>query len=685
MNPATGPEQTGLQDLVRGKDLVRAKAKLLAQAGSRRRLGPATLREALVDLHDFWLSSRAQAIGLTDRAALVAVGALALVGVAAGGVIFVARANQPAAKADLRTTTVTKANVTQTVSVSGSVSATGQAKLAFKTGGRISQIFVGVGQAVTAGQPLAKLDTTDLETALATAQQNLANAQAAYQKAVLSANDTRKSLDDTTRSTATDIANAQTALSKLKANYAAAKENYNTYTSGSWNDIAAFQRDIETTRVQLEAVLNELLTSAQAEIKTAQTALYSTFTPIANIATNNTAQLQPALESFLAARTTLLEAIAQFDSAYANGQDTTNIAVSYQSALISYNLASSRLGSALDTTSSGFSGIQSNVVTAQNQLTTSTTKYIGAPYDQWRNDLSALYTLIGNELTRTSTAKLKLTQASTAANTMSDVAQGSLATATQNVASAQDRAATSIRNAQSAVANIPFNLQSAQTAVDNAANAVATAQSNLDNTVLKAPAAGLVASIANQVGEYVSGGGTTNSAFITLTNTNAMVLHGTIGEADVAKLKLGQVANVTVDALQGQRMTGKVTSLDPVATISQGVPVYGIDIAIDIPSSSVKAGMSGTASVILASKQGVLTVPNTTIRTVSGQRGVQVLKDGEVVDTAVQFGIANETVTEVVSGLAEGDVVVIPQARAGATNQPNRGVQQFGGPVPVGR
>ncbi len=58
------------------QDLVRAKAVLLAQNGGKRRLGPAALRAALVDLHDFWLSSHAHAIGLADRSALVAVGAL---------------------------------------------------------------------------------------------------------------------------------------------------------------------------------------------------------------------------------------------------------------------------------------------------------------------------------------------------------------------------------------------------------------------------------------------------------------------------------------------------------------------------------------------------------------------------------------------------------------------------------
>jgi [protein-PII] uridylyltransferase len=58
------------------EDLARAKAVLLEQGSGKRRLGPEALRTALVDLHDFWLSSRAAAIGLTERAALVAVGAL---------------------------------------------------------------------------------------------------------------------------------------------------------------------------------------------------------------------------------------------------------------------------------------------------------------------------------------------------------------------------------------------------------------------------------------------------------------------------------------------------------------------------------------------------------------------------------------------------------------------------------
>src|SRR5206468_8135859 len=128
----------------------------------------------------------------------------------------------------------------------------------------------------------------------------------------------------------------------------------------------------------------------------------------------------------------------------------------------------------------------------------------------------------------------------------------------------------------------------------------------------------------------------------------------------IAKLRTGQVATVTVDATgTGTRLTGKVTALDPVATISRGVPVYGVDVTIDLTDANVRPGMSGTAAVIIASQQGVITVPNLAVRTVNGQRTVQVMRNGTPEDAQVTFGISNETVTEIKSGLNEGDVVVI--------------------------
>src|SRR4029079_12884252 len=184
-------------------------------------------------------------------------------------------------------------------------------------------------------------------------------------------------------------------------------------------------------------------------------------------------------------------------------------------------------------------------------------------------------------------------------------------------------------------------------------------QANVDNAVIKATVAGVVTAISAQVGENVSS--TSTTGFIVIANTGSMALHGTIGEADIVKLKLGQVANVTVDAIGTAKMTGKVTSLDPVATISGGVPVYGVDVTIDLPNQSVKPGMSGTANVIIASSPNALTVPNLAVKTASGRRYLTVMKDGQQVDTEVTFGISNDTVTEVLTGVQEGDIVVLPQ------------------------
>ena len=606
------------------------------------------------------------------------IGVLVLVGAIGGGGIMLARGNTPAPAAAPRTATVTRGSVSQTVTVSGSINALGQARLAFKSGGKIATIYVTTGQAVTLGQPLAKLDTTDLETAVATAQQNLANAEATYQKALLAAQDTQKNLDQARQTLANDLATTQATLNKLKSSYAAAKTNFGSFTDSATSGVASFQNSLDTVQAQVDALIAEMRQIVgggdSGDLRNALNAITGANSPsLQNARSNSVTLLSPAMADYQNAKAAVLTGVSDYDAAYAAGNDTSNMPSSFQLTQTNYSIATSRLSSALDTTSSVLATMLSAVTTAQSSLNTQSTRDLHSPFDQWRADLATLFNLVTGQQQSVSTLKLKLTQATSYLTTMNDAVGGSIATAAQNIVTTQQRDQQSIDNAQNSVANIPFNLQSAQVGVDNANNSVATAASNLDNAVLSAPAAGVVASIANQVGEFVSGGNT-NSAFMVLTNTQSLVLHGTVGESDVAKLKIGQVANLTVDALSGQKMTGRVTSLDPVATIQSGVPVYGIDIAVDVPGSGIKAGMSASASVILASKQNVLTVPNTAIRTLNGQRGVQVLKDGEVVDTVATFGLANDTLTEVLTGLAEGDVVVIPTVKAtSSSGNPNRG------------
>jgi multidrug efflux pump subunit AcrA (membrane-fusion protein) len=587
-----------------------------------------------------------------------------------GGVATVARANSATPAVPPKTATVARGSITQTVSVSGSVNSSAQARLAFKTGGKLAKVYVNTGQAVTPGQPLAELDTTDLQNALATAQQNLANAQASYQKQVQAASDTQAALVDTQKSTALSVANAQAALTKIQTNYATAKKNLGTLSDGMSSDMSQYRSAIDALRTQGQLVTNDISLYSSSDVNSARQSLYAADLALANAQSYGSITFANDLAAFLSARDALLSATTSFDNAIGAGADTSASVASYQTLLLNYNLAQATLSSAIDTLTGFVTSAQTSANAAATSLNSNNSRF-NANLDQARGDILVLQNLYTTDAQYALSAKTRSTQTTAQVSTISDAVTGSLVSATNAITTAQQQADTSLRNAQSAVANIPFNLQSASVSVQNAQTAVDTAKANLDAAVLTAPTAGVVASVANQVGEFVSGGNT-NSAFIVLTSTNAMVLHGTIGEADISKLKLGQVSNVTVDAIASAKMTGRVISLDPVATISQGVPVYGVDIAIDVPADGVKAGMTGTANVILASKQNVLVVPNTAIRSVNGQRGVQVLKGGEIVETPAQFGLSNDTLTEVVSGLAEGDTIVIPQARAGASTQPNR-------------
>jgi RND family efflux transporter MFP subunit len=600
-----------------------------------------------------------------------------------GGAITVARGNNGTPAVTYRTAEAAKASIAQTVAISGSVNPSGQARLNFRSSGRISAISVTVGQQVTAGQELARIEATDLENSLANAQNSLASALSNLQRQNQSYSDAQRSLDTARRSANTDVANAQAALAKVKSNYASAKSNYQGLTAAATTDILAFQDSLGAFQSQIDALIAQMSQIVgggdTGDLRNALNSITSAKSPaLQNAQANSQSLLSPALTDFQSARSTTLSMMADFESALAAGSDTTGIAASYQSAQTNYAIALSRLTSALDTTSSVLATIQSSVTSAQASLNTQSTRSLHDPFDQWRASLATLYTLVGSEQQRVSTLKLRLTQATTSANTLADAINGSYVTALQNVPTAIDRANQTVQSAETTLASKPADIQSAQNTVASAQLSVATAQANLDYATLRAPSAGVVQAINGTVGEPASS--STTTPVVLLANTGTVQLHGTVGESDVSKLKLGLVANITVDALGAStRMTGKVTGVDPVATIQQGVPVYGVDVTIDVPNGSIKPGMSGTANVILVSRQDVLTVPNLAIKTQGTRRYLQVLKDGQPVDVDATFGIANDTLTEVTGGgLKEGDLVILPQARAGATVAPRGGPQQIG-------
>jgi macrolide-specific efflux system membrane fusion protein len=137
-----------------------------------------------------------------------------------------------------------------------------------------------------------------------------------------------------------------------------------------------------------------------------------------------------------------------------------------------------------------------------------------------------------------------------------------------------------------------------------------------------------------------------------------MTMTVAFSESDVNKLKVGQTATVTPDALSGVELGAHVTAISPVGTTSSNVVSYDATLTLDQKDSSVKLGMSASAAVIVGQAQGV-TVPNAAVSGSASLATVTVLRNGKQTQQQVAVGLRGDSRTQIISGLSAGEQVVI--------------------------
>jgi macrolide-specific efflux system membrane fusion protein len=129
-------------------------------------------------------------------------------------------------------------------------------------------------------------------------------------------------------------------------------------------------------------------------------------------------------------------------------------------------------------------------------------------------------------------------------------------------------------------------------------------------------------------------------------------------ESDISKVKVGQAATVTLDALTGVELGAHVSAISTVGTTSSSVVSYNATLTLDQSDSKVKPGMSASASVIVGQAQGV-TLPNSAVTGTGSVSTVNLLQNGTTVQRQVIVGVRGDTRTQIVSGLRAGDQVVV--------------------------
>lgn len=201
-----------------------------------------------------------------------------------------------------------------------------------------------------------------------------------------------------------------------------------------------------------------------------------------------------------------------------------------------------------------------------------------------------------------------------------------------------------------------------------------------------APISGVVSGLSLQIGSViVESTNTSNSAQsatkIANIKTKALpMVTINLTEIDVPKVKLGDKATVTFDALSNKTFTGKVISIDTAGTTSSGVTTYPTVIKLDTDSNEILPNMDASANIITAIKNDALFVPASSVKKQNGDTYVQVMKNGKPQEVSVETGLSSDTQIEILSGLSEGDTVITATIQsANQTQSTGQSRSPFGG------
>jgi RND family efflux transporter MFP subunit len=565
--------------------------------------------------------------------------------------------------------------------------------------------------------PLTPATRKQNQVAAAQAQAGIATQQTALRDAIAAANQDRRTLEKAVGQAKASLAQTQ----KVAAANERSLRNAVGEAKGAWLEAkAAASRDgtnLQTTIDQAKAQLQrdqEQLQRDQAELASDQNDV-STYTSQVNSTTSTVNSLQSQVDSDKArvADDQKKEHSDKCDQtpppqpkcandAYRTSQDQSTLSddqSKLSQAQSDQNTAQSKLDAATSAVKTDQTAIvndqtkiatdQEAITTAENNVSSGQVKDAQSVNQAYRSYVNAKQALTSGLATNKQSIQnaqksVKDATASLKAGAIKDeqsvhTARASLKTAKQTLES------TKASNAQKAEPATAGELASARAQITTAQTALENALAAQKQMTLVAPTAGTVASISSHVGESpggaASGSSDTSTAFISLVDLEGPQVTASFSETDAAKIKPGQAATITVDALPNKLLAAHVVSVDTTQTVVSNVVTYGVTLVLDRTTPALKPGMTVSAAVIVSKRDGVLHIPNAAVRTAGGSSTVTVVDaKGVQSQRSVTTGIVGDDATEIVSGLKEGDKVVVSSAAAtGLTGTTGLGGSRSGG------
>jgi len=193
-------------------------------------------------------------------------------------------------------------------------------------------------------------------------------------------------------------------------------------------------------------------------------------------------------------------------------------------------------------------------------------------------------------------------------------------------------------------------------------------EEQLSYTTIVAPMDGVVLSRNVEIGDAVSSIlvlGSTATLVMTEGDINQVYVQGKVDEADIAHVYMDQPARIKVESFRDRTFNGKVTKIAPLGVQKDNVTTFEVRVSIDNPGGELKANMTANAEILLDEHKGVLTVPENAVMYDAQKNASVQVPDSKQKDgyrkVPVKVGLSNGSVSEVTSGLKEGDQVVLQQ------------------------
>ena len=541
----------------------------------------------------------------------------------------------------------------QEVSVTGRVEPAESVNLSFETSGRVSEIFVDVGDIVTVGQELLKLNAADMQAMLNQAYAGASGAQAQLQQYEAAVRNQEAMLADIKQGTRPEeMQIAQTTVENAEKALEDAEKNLENVKNKA-------EADLQNAYSSVLTSLPNAVSKAKAALLTLSDIQYANFI--------GTGYYDNQIETAKAAAALSLLGVSnagRWVTEFISRENGGTFGLVQE---VYANPTNEKIDEALLKTLDALQKVKFAIDSVPITIDISATEKLSLDTEKLN---------INTEITNISAKNQTLSVAKAGNQSLITNAEAGINNAKSTLNTAENTLALrkagysqeQIKAQEAMVEQSKANLASQRAMLNQAYASVQQYKAQIEKTILRAPMDGIVTKMEAKVGEIIFPSSSTYEIqipLISIIGEGNFEMEANIAEMDIAKINLGDVARVTLDAYSDSGFTATVTFVDPAETYVEGIPTYRVKLQYDKQDERIKSGMTANIDILTSKLEDVISIPQRAVVIKDGMKLVRIAEEFDekhitnIKQVEVITGIrSSDGRIEIVEGIEEGDKVV---------------------------